>query len=112
MTVTLNLKPEVESDLLARARASGMPLEQYLLCLVESAARPTARNTAAPGQPARVEAVRRMVEFGRNITSASASRLPASCCMKDTASDGGLRLRRLRCNFMVFPRRSNRGYPL
>ena len=63
MTVTLNLKPEVESDLLARARASGMPLEQYLLSLVESAARPTARNAAA-GQPARVEAVRRMVEFG------------------------------------------------
>ena len=64
MNVTLNLKPEVESDLLARARASGMPLEQYLLSLVESAARPTARNTAAAGQPARVEAVRRMVEFG------------------------------------------------
>ena len=63
MTVTLNLKPEVESDLSARARASGMPLEQYILFLVESAARPTARNTAA-GQPARVEAVRRMVEFG------------------------------------------------
>jgi hypothetical protein len=63
MTVTLNLKPEIESDLLARARASGMPLEQYLLSLVESAARPTARNSAAAG-PARVEAVRRMVEFG------------------------------------------------
>ena len=64
MSVTLNLKPEVEADLLARARASGMPLEQYLLSLVESAARPTARNTAAAGQQARVEAVRRMVEFG------------------------------------------------
>ena len=64
MSVTLNLKPEVESDLLARARASGMPLEQYFLSLVESAARPTARNTAAAGQQARVEAVRRMVEFG------------------------------------------------
>ena len=64
MTVTLNLKPEVESDLLARARASGMPLEQYVLSLVESAARPTARNAAAAGQPTRVEAVRRMVEFG------------------------------------------------
>jgi hypothetical protein len=64
MTVTLNLKPEVESDLLARARASGMPLEQYLLSIVESAARPTARNATAAPQPARVEAVRRMVEFG------------------------------------------------
>jgi hypothetical protein len=64
MTVTLNLKPEVEADLLARARASGMPLEEYLLSLVESAARPTARNTTATGQPAREEAVRRMLEFG------------------------------------------------
>jgi hypothetical protein len=63
MSITLNLKPEVESDLLARARASGMPLEQYLLSLVESA-RPTARNAADAGQPARVEAVRRMIEFG------------------------------------------------
>jgi hypothetical protein len=40
-----------------------MRLEQYLLSLVESAARPPARNAAA-GQPARLEAVRRMVEFG------------------------------------------------
>ena len=64
MTVTLNLKPEVEAGLSARARACGMPLEQYLLSLVESAARPTARNTVAAGHPARVEAVRRMVEFG------------------------------------------------
>jgi len=64
MSVTLNLKPEVEADLLARARASGMPLEQYLLSLVDSAARPIARNAADAGQPTRVEAVRRMVEFG------------------------------------------------
>ena len=64
MTVTLNLKPEVEAGLLARARASGMPLEQFLLSLVEGAAWPIAQNTAAAGQLARVEAVRRMVEFG------------------------------------------------
>jgi hypothetical protein len=64
MTVTLNLKPEVESHLLAQARASGMPLEGYLLSLVESAARSEARNADVAGQPARVEAVRRMVEFG------------------------------------------------
>jgi hypothetical protein len=64
MSVTLNLKPEVEADLLARARASGMALEEYLLSLVESAARSTAPKTAAAAQPARVEAVRRMVEFG------------------------------------------------
>ena len=62
MTVTLKLKPEVEAGLLAQAQASGMPLEQFLLFLVESAAQ-TARNTAAE-QPTRVEAVRRMLEFG------------------------------------------------
>jgi hypothetical protein len=64
MTVTLNLKPEVEAGLLAQARASGMPLEQFLLSLVENAARPTAPNASAAGQPARVDAVRRMLEFG------------------------------------------------
>ena len=63
MTVTLKLKPEVEAGLLARAQASGMPLEQFVLSLVEGAAQSTARNTAAE-QPARGEAVRRMAEFG------------------------------------------------
>lgn len=64
MTVTLNLKPEIEAGLLGRARASGMSLEQYLLYLVESAARPTTPNAAAAEQPARGEAVRRMLNFG------------------------------------------------
>ena len=64
MTVNLNLRPEVESDLVARARASGMSVEQYALLLVERAAGPAARNEAGAGQTARVEAVRRMVEFG------------------------------------------------
>ena len=36
MTVTLELKPEVEASLLAQARASGMTLEEYLLSLVEA----------------------------------------------------------------------------
>jgi hypothetical protein len=64
MTVTLNLKPEIEAGLLGRARASGMSLEQYLLYLVESAARPNAANAPTVGQPARIEAVRRMLKFG------------------------------------------------
>lgn len=63
MTVTLKLKPEVEAGLLAQAQASGMPLEQFLLSVVESAAQSTQRNTAVE-VPARMEAVRRMVEFG------------------------------------------------
>lgn len=35
MTVTLNLKPEVEAELLAEAQAVGMSLEGYLQHLVE-----------------------------------------------------------------------------
>jgi hypothetical protein len=35
MTVTLNLKPEIEAQLLAQARASGMAVEEYLLSVVE-----------------------------------------------------------------------------
>ena len=30
MTVTLNLKPEVEAGLLAQAQAAGLPLDQFL----------------------------------------------------------------------------------
>ena len=35
MTVTLNLKPEIEAGLLAQAQAAGMSLEDYLQQLVE-----------------------------------------------------------------------------
>ena len=35
MTVTLNLKPEIEAGLLAQAQATGMSLEDYLQQLVE-----------------------------------------------------------------------------
>jgi hypothetical protein len=37
MTVTLNLKPEVEAGLLTQAQANGMTLEEYLLSMVEGA---------------------------------------------------------------------------
>jgi hypothetical protein len=40
MTVTLNLKPELEAGLLAQARASGMTVEEYLLSVVEGAVLP------------------------------------------------------------------------
>jgi hypothetical protein len=41
MTVTLNLKPELEAGLVARAEASGMTVEEYLLSVVEGAVLPT-----------------------------------------------------------------------
>jgi hypothetical protein len=37
MTVTLNLKPELEAGLFAQAQASGMTMEEYLLSVVEGA---------------------------------------------------------------------------
>ena len=61
MTVTLNLKPEVEAGLLARAQASGMALEEYLLSLVEGAAAQAADSVATS---VRENAVRSMLAFG------------------------------------------------
>ncbi len=42
MTVTLRLKPEVEAGLLAKAEASGLTIEAFLLSIVESAVLPAA----------------------------------------------------------------------
>jgi len=112
MTVTLHLKPEVEAGLLARAQASGVALEEYLLSLAEEAAFLPAfhRATLTPG--GREEAVRRMLEFGEKPVSRSARRLPAISCMKGTATDGRVRPGRLGRNFMVLSGRFDRGYPL
>ena len=52
MTVTLNLKPEVEAGLLAQAQASGMTVEEYLLSLVEGVVLPAAATTLSPEQRA------------------------------------------------------------
>jgi hypothetical protein len=38
MTVALNLKAEVEAELLAQAKANGMTLEEYLLSMLEGVA--------------------------------------------------------------------------
>ncbi len=38
MTVALNLKAEVEAELLAQAKANGMTLEEYLLSMLEGIA--------------------------------------------------------------------------
>jgi hypothetical protein len=62
VTVTLYLRPEIEAGLLARASASGMPLQAYLLSLAEEAA--VQATPDATGQPGREEAVSRMLEFG------------------------------------------------
>jgi hypothetical protein len=40
MTVTLNLKPELEAGIVAQSQASGMTVEAYLLSVVEGAVLP------------------------------------------------------------------------
>ena len=45
MTVTLNLKPEIEAGLVAQAQASGMTVEEYLLSVVEGVVLPATQKT-------------------------------------------------------------------
>jgi hypothetical protein len=45
MTVTLNLKPEIEAGLVAQAQASGMTVEEYLLSVVEGAVLPATQKS-------------------------------------------------------------------
>ena len=53
MTVTLNLKPEVEAGLSAQAQASGMTLEEYLLSVVEGVALSTIQKGLPPEERAK-----------------------------------------------------------
>ena len=56
MSVTLNLRPEIEAGLAAQARANGMTLEQYLVSMVEGAALATAATTSPEVRAAAFEA--------------------------------------------------------
>jgi hypothetical protein len=67
MAITLNLRPEVEAGLIAQAQANGMPLEEYLLSMVEGAASTSSRTISSENNnqmPTREAAVQRMLEFG------------------------------------------------
>jgi hypothetical protein len=44
MTVTLNLKPEIEAGLVTQAQASGMTVEEYLLSVVEGVVLPATQK--------------------------------------------------------------------
>jgi hypothetical protein len=52
MTLTLNLKPELEAGLQAQAQASGMTLEDYLLSVVEGIVIPALQKTSSAEQRA------------------------------------------------------------
>jgi len=56
MTVTLNLKPEVEAGLQALAEASGMTVEAYLLSMVEGVVLPEKQQTKASSPKERAAA--------------------------------------------------------
>ena len=52
MTVTLTLKPEIEAGLVARAQASGMTVEEFLLSMVEDVVRMAVPNALSADQRA------------------------------------------------------------
>src|ERR1035438_8669570 len=87
-----------------------MPLEAYLLSLAEEAAVQAAPT--ATGQTKREEAVRPCSNLERSTVSRSESPSHGACSTKDTATDGGIRSRRLRRDFVVFSGRSQRRYSL
>jgi hypothetical protein len=62
MTVVLHLKPEVEAGLLVQANAQGVPLEDYLLTLVEATA--LSGGSTPVERDDRAKAVRGMLAFG------------------------------------------------
>lgn len=64
MTLTLNLKPEVEPGLLADARAAGVPTEDYVERIVEQSVRTNGARIGVEEAIRRQDAVRRMIEFG------------------------------------------------
>jgi hypothetical protein len=64
VTVTLTRTPEIEEGILAKARARGMALEEYVQNIVEQDALPLAQKKTVAEPTPREEAVRRMLEFG------------------------------------------------
>jgi hypothetical protein len=52
MTVTLDLKLEVEAGLFAQAQAGGMTVEEYLLSMVEGVVLKATQKTLSPEQRA------------------------------------------------------------
>ena len=52
MTVTLNLKPELEAGIFAQAQASGMSVEAYLLSVIEGVVLPSIRQRVSPEERA------------------------------------------------------------
>ena len=67
MTITLELKPEVEANLAAQARVRGIPLDTYLQTVVEDVARTA---PSRPPSPEDIEAaLDKLAEMGKDLLS-------------------------------------------
>ncbi len=53
MTVTLNLKPEIQAGIFAQAQAIGVTVEEYLLSMVESDVLPATPQTLSAEERAK-----------------------------------------------------------
>lgn len=82
MTVKLELKPEVEASLLARARARGVPLNDYLQSVIEELAR-----ASDPTPPASLEEFRAaldaLAEMGKTLPHLPSSAFSRESIYKD-----------------------------
>lgn len=77
MTVRLELKPDVEANLAAQARARGVPLDAYLRGVIEELAR---IEPARPASPRDIDAILdALAEMGRGLPH-----LPASALSRDS----------------------------
>jgi len=81
MTVRLDLKPDIEANLAARARARGIPLAAYLQSVIED----LARGEGAPA--ASLQEFRatldQLAEMGRNLPQLSPDALSRESIYRD-----------------------------
>ena len=93
MTVTPTFNSDVEAELLARANARGMAVQDYLQAIVEQDAISSSGKMSDRESTLRQDAIRRMIEFGE--------KLHASGSMKAIAISGTICPRRFRRDFPV-----------
>lgn len=83
MTVKLELKPDIEANLAAQARARGIPLDAYLQGVIEQLARTEA------ARPASLEEIRAtldaLAEMGRDLPPLPPDALSRESIYRDRA---------------------------
>ncbi len=81
MTITLELKPDIEEQLAAQARARGVPLDAYVQSLIENVVRRPARP-AGNGQQLRAT-LDTLAEMGRDLPELSPEALSRESIYRD-----------------------------